>query len=117
LIEFLTQQENMEAFARENLILSGHNAVNSMELDYNDNTGQLVVFQEEISRAVPEAFALQYRTDTTIIHSTIREMLVLYLQQNLPPDIIIDRMQEEIDRQRGVTRDEAPADAEAADGA
>ncbi|MEM6529298.1 MAG: hypothetical protein AAF653_13450, partial [Chloroflexota bacterium] len=110
LIEFLTQGDNMEQFALENLILSGHGDVNSMELNYEDGTNQLVVFQEEILRAAPEAFALQYRTDTTVIHSAIRENLVLSLQQGLSPDDVISRIQAEVDMARGVNRDGGPPD-------
>lgn len=86
LMDYLTAYDNLERFYRENLLLPGNIEMNQVGLNYEDLQDELKLFQQEIERANPEAFALQYRPDSARIHNAIRLGVVDMISQDLTID-------------------------------
>lgn len=83
LMDFLVSYPQLEAFYRDNLLLPGHLGMNENGIEYRALTDELKAFQSEISRAMPEAFALQFRNDSANIHGAIRKGLIDMLRYDL----------------------------------
>lgn len=86
LMDYLASYEPLERFYRENLLLPGHLSMNQNGIEYDALANELKAFQIEISRAMPEAFALQFRTDSAVIHGAVRKSVVDMLQFDLSID-------------------------------
>jgi alpha-1,4-digalacturonate transport system substrate-binding protein len=89
LVDFLTDYDNLSTFYQDNLLLPGHvgmNASGRKELEYPELREELAGFQQQIGLAMPEAFALQYRPDSAILHESIRYGLIVMLRDDLSID-------------------------------
>jgi len=95
LVDFLTQYDNLRQFYTENLILPGHTGM-IQETLYPSGSADLRRFQQELANAKEEAFVLQYRPDSFLLHSNIRDGLQTMLVEDLTLDETVSLIEQEI---------------------
>lgn len=93
LVDFLTRDENLERFYIENLLLPGHQGMIESGLTYTSSQEELETFRMALDNAAEEAYALQYRPDSSTIHGAIRRGLTDMLTENLSIDETVARVQ------------------------
>jgi len=88
LMDFLAAEENLRRYYEQNDLLPGHLGMVTGDnpLEYTGLVEELKQFQTEVERLDSEAYALQYRLDSSQIHVAIREALVLLVNFDLSID-------------------------------
>lgn len=77
LVDFLTQQDNLQTFYEENILLPGHTGIAQGGMNYPEGTeDEIAVFRQELANAAQEAYMLQFHPESASTHAAIRDGLI-----------------------------------------